>query len=373
MKLRLILCVLGLLVGVAQSARVKDVATLEGVQEVPLVGYGLIVGLAGTGDGTKSAFTVQSTVNMLRNLGIQVPDEKIRTKNIAAVMITAKLDPFRRKGAKFDVTIASLGDARSLEGGVLLMSPLQGPDQEIYAIAQGAIATGGFSVQGKKTSSSRKKNHTLTALIPGGATVEKTIPVTWAQGGKLRWLLNEPDFSSAKAMADAINAELRQEIAMVEDAGAISLNVGEGNSLNTAGVGSLPALVAAAENASFTLHTRAKVIMNERTGTIVAGTDVQISEVTVSHGGINLSINAEEGISQPNPLTQGNTRTIVQEQLQAQEEGGGSDDVKVMPRIESAGQLAEALNSLGVSPRDIISIFQAIQKAGALEAELIVL
>jgi flagellar P-ring protein FlgI len=369
-KLSILMILVGL--NIATAARVKDVASLEGVQEVPLVGYGLIVGLAGTGDGPKSAFTVQSTVNMLRNLGIQVPDAKIRTRNIAAVMITARLDPFRRKGAKFDVTIASLGDARSLEGGVLLMSPLQGPDQEIYAIAQGALATGGFSLQGKKTSSSKKKNHTLTALIPGGATVERTIPVTWAQGGKLRWLLNEPDFSSAKAMADAINAVLKQELAIVEDAGAISLNIGEGASLNTAGIGSLPALVATAENASFTLHTRAKVIMNERTGTIVAGTDVKISEVTVSHGGINLSINSEEGISQPSPLTQGKTKTVIQEQLDAKEEFE-SDDVKVMPRIESAGQLAEALNGLGVSPRDIISIFQAIQKAGALEAELIVL
>jgi flagellar P-ring protein precursor FlgI len=346
---------------VTWSARVKDVASLSGVRDAQLVGYGLVVGLDGSGDGTRTQFTVQSVVNMLKKMGIEVPSDRLRIKNVAAVMVTANLKPFVKEGSRIDIQVSSIGDARSLEGGTLLMTPLQAPNGDVYAVGQGALSVGGTSASGKKTR--YKKNHVLSALIPSGAIVEKSLGVR-LENNVLRWNLQSPDFSSANAMAEGINT-LFPGIARAEDASTIEVNVPAQFQNN------LMAFIAQAENVDFTISTSAKVVLNERTGTVVAGADVSLSSVAVSHGSITIEVGAQDSVSQPNAMSMGTTASVVQEQMNVEEEP--ANEVKVIPAVSNVGELAQALNTLGVAPRDIISIFQAIKQAGALHAELIVM
>jgi len=350
---------LAILAANANAARVKDMATLEGVSEQQLVGYGLVVGLAGTGDGARTQFTVQSVANMLQKMGIVVNPADLRLRNVAAVMVTANLPAFVKPGKKIDVSIASLGDARSLEGGTLLVTPLQASDGEYYAQAQGAISIGGFSANAGKRNSA-KKGHTLAGNVPDGAVVYKEIESANLKTGTLRWILANPDFTSAVAMANAIN-QVFPNSAIAEDASTVLVTVPESMKSD------YMSFIARAEVAEFNPNTNSRVVLNEKTGTIVSGANVQIDEVAVSHGSITVQV-ANTQTAPPTFI--GQATLINNQQLSVQEP---RTETRVMPAVSNAGQLAQALNSLGVSPRDIISIFQAIKKAGALHAELVIM
>lgn len=345
----------------AGAARVKDIATLEGVSEQQLVGYGLVVGLASTGDGPRTQFTVQSVSNMLQKMGIVVNANDLRLRNVAAVMVTASLPAFVKPGKKIDINVNSLGDARSLEGGTLLMTPLQASDGEYYAQAQGALSLGGLSARAGRRNS-LKKGHTLSGNIPNGAVVYKEIESANLKTGQLRWVLSNPDFSSAVAMASAIN-QVFPNAAVAEDASTVAVTVPESMKSD------YMSFIARAEQAEFTPNTNSRVILNEKTGTVVSGATVQIDEVAVSHGSITIQVTNEQTVAPP-PTFIGQATVINNQQLNVQE---ARTETRVMPAVSNAGQLAQALNSLGVSPSDIISIFQAIKKAGALHAELVIM
>lgn len=346
------------------GARVKDIAQLDGFSEVQLVGYGLVVGLNGTGDGAQASYTIQSTVNLLRNMGIEVPNSRIRTRNVAAVMVTANIQPFQKKGSKIDVTVSSLGDARSIEGGTLLMTPLQATDGEVYAMAQGALSVGGLSAQSSDKRASIRRNHILAGEIPNGALVQRAIVTPSLEKNTMRWSLSSPDFSTSVNMAEQLNATFGQPYAKAIDASTVEIT------LPDAEIPNMMSMIAKAENTVLTPETRAKVILNEKSGTIVAGSDVRISEIAVSHGSIQININSNESISQPNALSRGTTGSVIQDQIETEEK---PLDFKTLPEVTNVGELATALNTLGVAPRDIISIFLALKKAGALHAELVLM
>ncbi|NLB63510.1 MAG: flagellar basal body P-ring protein FlgI [Fibrobacter sp.] len=346
------------------AARIKDVAYLDGASNMQVVGYGLVVGLAGTGDGNSTQFTVRSVANMLQKLGVEVPADKMRLRNVAAVMVTAEVAPFIKNGRKIDVNIASLGDARSLEGGTLLMTPLQGTDGEVYAVAQGAVSIGGGVASDSRNRARVRKNHALSGTMPDGGIVQREVLTQTVGDGYMRWVLAHPDFSSAVSMAQAIN-EVYPSAAQAEDAGSVRVNLAlvKDDIMN---------MIARTENLEFTTSTVARVVLNERTGTLVAGTDVRISEVAVSHSNVMIQIDAQTQVSQPNAFSAGRTTSVLQEQV-AMQGADATPEYKVLPGITNAGQLAQALNSLGVAPRDIVSIFQAIKRAGALQAELVII
>jgi len=341
------------------AARVKDVATLEGVSELQLVGYGLVVGLAGTGDGTNTQFTVQSVANMLQKMGIVVNPSDMRLRNVAAVMVTANLPAFVKPGKKIDVSISSMGDARSLEGGTLLMTPLQASDGEYYAQAQGAINLG--SISARTGRNSFKKGHALAGTLPNGAVVQKELEPVDLKTGTLRWALSNPDFTSAVAMANAIN-QIFPNTAIAEDASTVLVNV------PATMQNDYMSFIARAESAEFNPNTNARVVLSEKTGTVVSGSNVQIDEIAVSHGSITVQVANNQAAAGPTFI--GQATLINNPNLNVNEP---TPETRVLPAVGNAGQLAQALNSLGVAPRDIISIFQAIKKAGALHAELVIM
>lgn len=353
----------------ALAARVKDVARLDGLAETQLIGYGLVVGLKGSGDGPRTQFTTQSIVNMLRNTGIEVPRERIQVRNVAAVMVTGKLTPFLKKGATMDVTVSSIGDAKSLEGGTLLMSPLQATDGAIYAMAQGALSIGGMNREAPGGKASFQKNHTLVGEIPGGAIVEKEAPNSSLGGDALLVSLSAPDFSSAVALTKAVNANFKADVAVAQDPATIRVALPETFKARRM------EFIAELENLDFQVSSVARVILNEKTGTVIAGGNVSISEVAVSHGSITIEIRENQQVNVQNVVPQfgggvQQSQTNTTEDIRVNEAKG---EMKVLPRTSNVADLAKSLNSLGVSPRDIIAIFQAIKKAGALNAELVVM
>jgi flagellar P-ring protein precursor FlgI len=364
----LIACSLAL-AAAAQASRIKDVAKLDGLAETQLIGYGLVVGLRGTGDGPRTQFTTQSVVNMLRNTGIEVPRERIQVRNVAAVMVTAKLYPFLKRGGNIDVTVSSIGDAKSLEGGTLLMSPLQATDGEIYALAQGALSIGGISKDGPQGKASFSKNHSLVGEIPNGGIIQKEAPGGSMSNEDLRISLSNPDYSSAVAMAKSINANYKKPIAEAKDPVTVSVAVPEEFK------GKRMEFIAEVENLDFAVSTVARVVLNEKTGTVIAGGNVSISEVAVSQGSITIQVkdNQQAQVSNTNAANSGTTQiqnTTSNEDIAVNEPKA---EMKVLPTSSNVADLAKSLNALGVSPRDIIAIFQAIKKAGALNAELVVM
>jgi flagellar P-ring protein precursor FlgI len=360
LEIAVIVCILLVILATkASAARIKDMATLEGISEQQLIGYGLVVGLAGTGDGSNTQFTVQSVANMLQKMGIVVNPNDLRFRNVAAVMVTANLPAFVKPGKKIDVAISSLGDARSLEGGTLLMTPLQASDGEYYAQAQGSVNLGGLTARSGRNSF--KKGHTVSGTLPNGAVVYREIESANLKTGTLRWTLSDPDFTSAVAMANAIN-QIFPNTAIAEDASSVLVNVPESMRSD------YMSFIARAESAEFSPNINARVVLNEKTGTVVSGANVQISEVAVSHGSITVQV-ANTQTAAPAPGL-GPATLINNQQMNVQEP---RTETRVLPAINNAGQLAQALNSLGVSPQDIISIFQAIKKAGALHAELVIM
>jgi flagellar P-ring protein FlgI len=345
------------------QVRIKDVARVEGIEETQLIGYGLVVGLDGSGDGNRTMFTVNSIVNMLRNLGIYVPTTQLRVKNVAAVMVTSNMPPFTKKGGKLDVTVSSIGDASSLEGGQLLMTPLQDASGDIYAMAQGAVTLGGYSVSHVKESQ-RKKNHTVSGEISGAALVKREILSNDLGTQKFRISLANPDFTSAVEMTKAINAGLKATLARTMDAATVEVNIPENYRQDIMG------FVSIVEQMQFEPSRVAKVIINEKTGTIVAGTKVTIDEVAVSQGSITVTVQKTPAVSQPAPLSLGQTQQTQTAQVTVEEE---RPDMVVLGKTANVGDLAKALNNIGATPRDIMAIFQAIKKAGALNAELVIM
>jgi flagellar P-ring protein FlgI len=343
------------------TVRVRDIARVQSVRPNQLVGYGLVVGLNGTGDTAQSPFTVQSVVAMLQRFGVTVDTRRLKSKNVAAVMLTAEIPAFARSGSKLDVTVSSLGDASSLQGGTLLQTPLLGADEQVYAAAQGSVSIGGFSAGGN--GSGVTKNHPTVGRVPGGALVEREIPTTLTESdGAIRINLSEPDFQNAARVAAALNAHLGGGSAVAEDAATVRVRAGSGSS------GDVVSLIAEIEGVRLQPATAAKVVLNERTGTVIIGGDVRIAPVAVAHGSLTIEIQTDYQISQPAPLSRGaETVTVPVSGVKAEESKAAVMELRAGTTM---ADLVRALNALQVTPRDIVAIIQAIKQAGALYAEL---
>jgi flagellar P-ring protein precursor FlgI len=358
-----------------QNVRIKDVASVTGLEDIQVFGYGLVVGLARTGDRSQTVFTTQTIRNMLKNMGIEIPDQYIRIRNVAAVMVTGTISPFKRKGTRFDVIVSSIGDASSLEGGTLILTPIQGPDGKIYASAQGPIATGGYDIRNKGLSHI-KKNHVLVGRIPDGAIVQKEYPFNVLNTDDLSLSLFTPDFTSAVSMAKSINSAYVDQIvgksfvAKALDASTVLLNFNVLARDSIRNYIDIVEFISHVENITFDIDMPAKVVMNERTGTIVAGGNVRISEVAVTHGGVKVEIVNLPEVIQPQPFTLGATEVIPSPEMVVEEK---DMEMVVLDQTTTVSDLAQALNSLGVASRDIIAIFQAIKEAGALQGKLIIM
>jgi len=356
-----------------QQVRVKDVARITGLEDLQLFGYGLVVGLAGTGDLTQTIFTTQTIANMLKNMGIELPDKYMRVRNVAAVIVTGNLSPFKKRGARFDITVSSLGDAKSLEGGTLILTPLQGPDGKNYASAQGPLATGGYDVRNRGLNHI-KKNHVLVGRIPDGAIVQKEYQFNALDKENLSISLVRPDFSSVVSMAKAINNGFeragRPPVAVPVDASTVLLYYHLMKNDNVRFNQSLVEFVSEVENIEFAVTSSAKVIVNERTGTIVAGSDVKISEIAVTHGGVKVEVVNIPNVIQPHPFTDDFSSAIANPEMVVEEKDA---EMVVLNGTTTVSDLAQALNSLGVAPRDVIAIFQAIKQAGALHGQLVIM
>jgi len=342
------------------GARIKDIGFFMGSRPNMLFGYGLVVGLNGTGDKEKTEFTVNTLANLLDNLGIHVNPDDVKVKNVAAVMVTAKLPPFARVGTKLDAQVSSIGDAKSIVGGTLLMTPLQGPDGKVYAVAQGPISVGGFAFGGA-AGGGVQQNHPTVGYIPNGAVVEREIPIDMSQYSVLDFVLRSPDFTTANHVAEAINAHFGSKIAFPRDASTIRVHTPTEKKQDIVG------FIAEVENLEVVPDTPARVVINERTGTIVMGENVRISPVAVAHGNLTVSITEQPYVSQPLPFSQGQTTVVPRTQVQVEEEKA---HLAIVGGGVTIGQVVEGLNAIGATPRDLINILQAIKAAGALHADL---
>lgn len=343
-----------------EAARLKDVVDIEGVRDNPLTGFGLVVGLNGTGDSA-AAFTNQSLKMMLERMGISA-DQGVTVKNVASVMVTATLPPFARQGSRLDVTLSSLGDAKNLQGGTLVLTPLKGADGRVYAVAQGALLTGGFAAGG--AGASQQKNHPTVGRIAGGAIVEKELEFELNKEQQLQLALRNPDFTTATRIVQSINDVFGKPLASARDSGTISLIIPPDYK------GKVVSFMSRLESVQVDPDQRARIVVNERTGTIVMGDNVRVSTVALAHGGLSIKIKEDPQVSQPNAFSQGTTVTTPNTTVNAKEV-----DAKVLelPEGVTLGDLVRNLNSVGVTPRDLISILQAIKSAGALQADLEIL
>lgn len=342
----------------ARTTRVKDLVDVDGHRKNALVGYGLVVGLQGQGDSSRVGFTAQSISGMLGRLGVRVDPADIAARNVAAVTVTTDLPAFMRPGSRLDVLVSSLGDARSLEGGTLIMTPLQAVDGNVYAIAQGALQVGGYVVEG--AGSRVQKNPPTTARVPSGAVVERA--VLPPKGEALVLALRRPDATTAGRLADAINLALRAPadapVAVAEDSAAVRVKSADGDLLR---------LLASIEPVEVEVDQPARVVISERTGTVVIGEQVRLRPVAIAHGGLKVRVQRSPVISQPGPFSTGSTTRAAIASLDAREV---RNELKVLPAGATVEALVAALNTLGVSPRDLIAILQALKAAGALDAEL---
>ncbi len=349
----------------AAQVRVKDVARLSGAEGVSVIGYGLVIGLDRTGDSQKSLFTNQSLANLLERFGIAVDGDKVRSKNVAAVMVTADVPAFARSGGQFDVTVSSLGDAKSLQGGILLQTTLTDLNGTVWATASGALIIGGFSIETDQVSV--RENHPLVGRIPSGGVLKRDLRVGLEDNNRLTFMLNNGDFTTVENMANAINAALGPGLATAVDAKSVTVDV----PIEFAMPSKIVNFIAAVESVEFTPDVAAKVVINERTGTIIIGRKVSLSPVAVSHGALSITVKAAPVVSQALPFAPGGK--TVQEQIQEVLVEQRDTGVVALPGASTVGDVATALNRLGLSPRDIIAIFQALKQAGALQAELIII
>lgn len=348
----------------ARASRIKDLALVGGGRDNQLVGYGIVVGLAGDGDSNSQKSTLRAIANVLQRYGLTVDINQIKAKNTAAVMVTADIAAFIKPGSRIDVTIASLGDAKSLQGGVLLQTPLVGADGRVYAVGQGAISVGGFlGGTGGPGGATVQKNHPTVGTITNGAIVEREIPASFVNEGVLTLQLHNPDFTSATRMADAINA-IHAGAADPLDAATLNVRVPD------AYAGREVAFLADLGAIEITPDTMARVVINERTGTIVATSTVRLAEVAISHGSLTITVSSTLGVSQPGPYAiAGQTAVVPSTQTDVSEGRGG---FQVIPETPSIERLAAALNALGVSTREMMAIFQTLKRSGALQAELVI-
>lgn len=348
----------------AFAERIKDVAKWSGVRENQLVGYGLVVGLNGTGD-KDGTYLYQPIANMLSRMGItvNVKDLKGKVKNVAAVMVTAKLPTNVKPGTKIDVQVSSIGDAKSLQGGILLMTPLLGPDGEVYAIAQGPVSIGGFIAAGRAAQAI--KNHQNVGYIPEGAIVEKAVPVNLLVRSDIHLLLNMPDAITATNIAENINKKFKIKIAKAVDPSTVYINIPEEY------MGNVLEFMAEVEKIEVSTDLPARVVINERTGTVVIGSNVKISPTALAHGGLTITIKETPEVVQPPPFAPEGVRTeIVQKtEVKVEEKQASLAEIKG----STVGELVKVLNTLGVTPKDLISILQALKTAGALKAELVIM
>ncbi len=347
----------------AGTIRLKDITTLLGPRGVPLMGYGLVVGLNKTGDRRQTIFSTQTLANMLERFGVAVTPGEIKIENVAAVMVTAELPAFARPGNRLDVTVSSVGDARSLQGGTLLAVPLRGPNGSTFVLAQGALTLGGYG--GGKGGNSVQVNHLTVGRVPDGGIVQVGLGEQMSVGESIMLSLNDPDYVTASRVAQVINGDLGPSSARAVDAATISIAV------PPAYRSSVAELMARLEPLTVAVDAPARVVVNERTGTVVVGADVRIGAAAVAHGNLSVRINTKYQVSQPAPLSQGGKTTVVpDEQLDVTE---GQKQLVALPEGSTLESVVRALNALGVSPRDVIAIMQALKAAGALRAELIVI
>lgn len=350
-------------IGPPTNVRVKDVVNFRGARSNQLQGLGLVSGLQGTGDSANSVpYTRRALSNMLERFGMpQLDENQMRPKNLAAVMVTANIPPFLKPGQQIDVTVSSMGDAKSLENGLLIQTPLRGADGRIYAVAQGPISLGGFGVS-TGSGASTQKNAVTVGRIPNGAIVEKEIPVTLMdENGYIEAYLINPDFTTATELADKINKNLLGNAKAI-DASTVRIFVTSTYRNN------LAELIARIENLTLSpKNNAAKVVLDERTGTIIIGQNVSIGPVSVAHGGLIVKVEAETTVSQPAPFSQGQTTTVTNQSITFEEHKG---DTVVLVQGSTVGKLVKSLNALGVPPRDLITILQMIKAAGALNAHL---
>ena len=346
-----------------EAARIKDLVNVSGVRPNKLIGFGLVVGLANTGDqATNVFFSIQTMVNMLQKLGVTVPQNRINQlqfKNAATVMVTAELPPFARQGDQFDIVVSSMGDSRSLQGGTLLMTPLKGADSVTYALAQGPVSIGGFAVQG--LAQGVQKNHPNVGRIAGGALVEKELPDFFNSKEEISLSLKNTDFTTGSRIAKAINFKLKDVFAEPIDGRTIRVKVPKFYINNVSG------FITKIETLEVEPDTVAKVIIDERTGTVVMGENVRISTVAVAHGNLFVQITETPEVSQPAPLSPGQTTVVPRTEITIEEQ---EERLVLVPKGIGIGEVINALNAIGVTPRDLIAILQAIKAAGSLHAEL---
>ena len=341
----------------AAPSRLKEVASIEGVRDNQLVGYGIVVGLAGTGDRRQTVFSAQSLANLLERMGVQVSGAALRVNNTASVMVTATLPPFAQTGGRIDVTVASIGDAASLQGGLLLMTPLKGADGQVYAVAQGPVVTGGFG--GGRGGNSKTVNHPTVGRVSEGALVERQAPSA-NPNGLVRLNLRHADFTTASRVTAAVNKQFGTPVAKAENAAVIEVRMPPGEQ-------NVADFVARIEAVMVEADTTTRIVINERTGTIVMGKAVRIHPVAIMHGNLNLEIRTSYGVSQPAPLSQGQTAVVPEVKVKATEEKARN---LLLDEGATVEDLVRALSSIGSTPRDVIAILESLRAAGALEADM---
>lgn len=337
---------------------IRDLASIEGVRENPLIGYGMVVGLAGTGDRQQTMFSVQTLANILQKMGVQIPAALVSVKNVAAVFVTASLPPFARPGTPIDVTVSSIGDAKSLEGGTLLLAPLYAADGKVYAEAQGAVTLGGYTA-GQSGTNVKQVNHPTAGRIPNGGLVERDTALDLTKLPRISLLIRDPDFRIARDMAAAINQEMGQTMAVAVDSGRVELQ--------HVPVTGIPELLARLLNLKVEIHPRARVVVSERTGTIVMGKDVRLSAVAILHGDLSIEVSTEYQVSQPAPFGNGQTAVVPQTSVAAKDEKTKRIELGEGASVE---QLVNGLQAIGATARDVVAILEAIKAAGALQADL---
>jgi flagellar P-ring protein precursor FlgI len=364
--LSLLLLVVSTVNSAAEETRqvlIRDISTIEGIRDNPLIGYGVVVGLKRTGDSQQTIFTTQTLANMLQRLGLQISAATIQVRNIAAVMVTASLPPFARPGTALDVTVSSIGDAKSLEGGVLLLTSLHAADGQVYAEAQGPLTLGGYTVGGG--GNTKEVNHVTVGRVPSGGIVERDASIDLTRMKTVSLSLREQDFTVTRDIAAAINHDFGRQVATAADSRRVDLNI------SLMGDSSVPTLIAKVQNLSVPIHPPARVVMNERTGTIVMGGDVKLSPVSVLHGDLTVEVTTTFTVSQPEPLSKtGTTEVVPQTTIKSKDGPARSIELRAGASVE---ELINGLHTMGASARDIVAILQAIKAAGGLQAELEVL
>ncbi|WP_319583888.1 flagellar basal body P-ring protein FlgI [uncultured Pseudodesulfovibrio sp.] len=342
----------------ARAARLKDIASFSGVRTNELVGYGLVVGLAGTGDGTSSTFTMRSMSNMLEKMGVEADPDNLKPKNVAAVMVTAKMPVSAKPGSNLDITVSSLGDAKSLLGGVLLVTPLKGLDGRVYAVGQGSLTIGGFTVGGQAADA--QKNIPTVGRIPNGAVVERSVPFKFNNQDHMTVNLEVRDFGTTMQVVNKINASMGGQFAKAKDISTIDLELPDRFR------GNMVPLMASLEDLDISPDGKAKVVVDEKTGTVVLGQDVRLSRVAVAHGNLQIVVSETQQVSQPGPFSDGQTVVTPQTDIQVQEQ----NNQLMLMEGATLQELVDGLNSIGATPRDLISIIRTLKAAGSLHADV---